>query len=182
MSDLVREQVEEAMRDIDFTGLVSMAFSINDYYDVLRGIVDNREGYHAVLVAASMPNRLLLDTLDSLGSDVRDIRAIDCISYCVLGDPHGEAIYIESPSILEKVLMSLEVVRRESQKPLLVVVDSFNAFHLHNDYRTMSAFLQILAHRLKNNGDVGVLLSLKEHGTVENDNLMHLISERSLEF
>jgi archaellum biogenesis ATPase FlaH len=134
-----------------------------------------------VLVAASMPHRLLLDTLDSLGSDVDDVRAIDCISYCVLGDPHGEAIYIESPTILEKVLMSLEVVRRESQKPLLVVVDSFNAFYLHNDYRTMSAFLQIMAHRLKNNGDVGVLLSLKEQGTVENENMMHLISERNLE-
>jgi len=181
MSDDVRDRIRSAMEGIDFKGLMHVTFGVDDYYDVLRGIMENRGGRPTVLISASMPHQLLLDTLDSLGTDVEGIRSIDCISFCLLGDRHGEAIYIESPAVLEKVLMSLELIHRESGSSLLVVVDSFNAFWLHNDHRSMSAFMQILAHRLKNAGDVGILLSLKDQATEENDNMLRLLSERVLE-
>ncbi|MGE4275349.1 MAG: hypothetical protein AB7E27_04715 [Candidatus Methanomethylophilaceae archaeon] len=181
MSSGVRDRLKEAIQGIDFKGMMNVSFGVDDYYDVLRGIVENRGRWSTVLVSASMPHRLLLDTLDSLGTDVDGIRSIDCISFCLLGDQHGEAIYIESPAVLEKVLMSLELIHRESGGQLLVIVDSFNAFYLHNDHRSMSAFLQILAYRLKNAGDVGILLSLKDQATDENDNMLRLLSERSLQ-
>jgi hypothetical protein len=34
---------------------------------------------------------------------------------------------------------------------------------------------------LKNAGDVGILLSLKDQATDENDNMLRLLSERSLQ-
>lgn len=179
MSDEAMEQVKECMQDLDFSGLLSMSIKMEDYFDILRGIMEDTHDWQKVFVSASMPHRQLFDILESLGVDTSTVRPIDCVSFCVLGDAHGDALYVESPAIPEKVLMALEVTRREAKRPILVVIDSFNTFSLHNDFRIMSAFLQILAHRLKSNGDVGIVLSLQDQSTEETENLLRLISERT---
>ncbi len=181
MTEGVRERIASALEGLEVSGLVRVSLGVDDYYDAIRGLLENRGERLPVLVSATIPQHSLLDVLRSLDTDVSGIRVIDCISISLLEEVDDEAVYLESPRLLESLLMSLGMTYRDLGGPMMLIVDSFDSLLLHNNQASMALFLQAMSHRLRESGGVGFLLSLREQADEGSENMLRLLSEMSLE-
>ncbi len=76
---------------------------------------------------------------------------------------NDKIIYVESPTLLENVVLKVEYLMRKLEKgSKLVVVDSINSLAIHNDTKMLSEFLHVLISGLSPKGSYPVILSISE--------------------
>lgn len=173
----------EELKDIEPSSSTSIEISTEVYFDVIKGIMNMAEDARAqiIYVAATVPADAIINAMDMIGVDAGSIDFIDCISNMMTGQQakSENVIFIESPTMLENIMLKVEFLRRKSKAGrAIVVVDSVNTLHIHNDWKIMGEFLHILVNNLRSRGSTVIILSIKEQQSAEVGTLLGLVSDR----
>jgi len=186
MSDVAKEVVDR-LEEAGPSVAVAMNFSLNNYFDVLRGLVDNfalSKGLDVIYIDSSIPYSSLSSAFRALDVDMGHVHFIDCVSRMIMGkiERDGKVAYVESPLMLENILLKVEYLcRKLGDCRKLVILDSINSLSIHNDVKMLSEFLQILLSQLGAKGAYPVILSISEQGRAEVSEVLGLVCDQVVE-
>ncbi len=120
-------------------------------------------GRRVLLVTANRPFRTLCDRFAENGIDTDALFFVDAVS-CINGAEPPErppnAMFLQSPTMLEMIAMRTEQILTRMGEGAHVVVDCLNAFALYNGASPVQEFSHYLANRLRSRGVDGDLLVL----------------------
>lgn len=104
-----------------------------------------------VVVAANRPTWLLREALAADGVATDGITVIDCVTTSTGLPARAEpnVIHIESPALLEKVVLRAEQALRRMAGPRFLLVDSLCAFAQHNGRAPAVEFAHTLTNRVR---------------------------------
>jgi KaiC/GvpD/RAD55 family RecA-like ATPase len=167
---------------------VSLQMSVDNYLDVIRGVVDlfaNKKKMDTVYVTATISSDAIKRVLQALDIDDTRVYFVDCISHIMMGatatTQDEQTTLVESPTMLENIMLKVEYLIRMSQsKDKLVVIDSINSLAIHNNPWILSEFLHILVSGLRSRDAYTVILTVEEHSTPELNNMVNLVCDHGI--
>lgn len=178
--------VAAKLKEIGPSVAVNLELKVDSYFDVVRGLVDDfgaKNDLACVYITSSVPASTMMGALTALEVDTSSIYFVDCISHKLMGkiETAEHVAYLESPSMLENILLKVEYFSRLiSGKKLLVVIDSANSLATNNDTKMLSEFLTILLSQLKMREAYPVLLSLPDSLRPEAREMLSLVCDYTL--
>lgn len=185
MSDDIGVQVAKRLEEVGSSVAVALEFPVSSYFDVLRGLVDDFAQGHkvqCVYITSAVPATTIQASLDALEIDSSNIHFIDTISQMIMGQMElgsSKIIYVESPTILENVILKVDFLsRRLKGAPMLVVVDSINSLAIHNDTKMLSEFLHVLISGLSAKEAYPVILCIQEQLRSEVHEMLNLVCDQ----
>ncbi|MCU0862128.1 MAG: hypothetical protein MUE65_07405 [Methanomassiliicoccales archaeon] len=183
MSEGLHLTVATKLEELGPSTTVAFEIKIDSYFDVVRGIIDefaSKKGLACVYVTSSVPASTLTSALQSLEVNTSQLSFVDCISHTLMaaGQRSASTVLVESPTMLENIILKVEYFARINEgKRLLVVLDSVNSFALHNDIKMLTEFMTILTNSLKAKEAYTVLLALPEQMRPEVKEAMAMVSD-----
>ena len=178
---------EQIMAKLSETGpavALALEFNVQDYFDVLRGLVDefaSKEDLDVVYITSSIPASTISSTFKALDVDTDDIFFVDCISRLILGriEEDSKIIFVESPTLLENVVLKVEyLTRRMQDQSIMVIVDSVNSLAIHNDLKILSEFLHVLISGLNVKDAYPIVLCIGEQVKPEILEVLNLVCDQ----
>lgn len=185
MSEDVSAVVAGKLNEVGPSVAVALEFPMSAYFDVLRGLVDNfarEKGLQCIYITSAVPARTIQGTLEALEIDPSGISFVDTISQMIMEKMEREnrsIIYVESPTVLENVVLKVDYLTRKlDDGPKLVVVDSINSLAIHNDAKMLSEFLHVLISGLSAKEAYPVILSMQEQLRPDVHEMLTLVCDR----
>jgi KaiC/GvpD/RAD55 family RecA-like ATPase len=182
------QKIAAELSEMPPASAISLQMSVDNYLDVIRGVLDlfaNKKGMDTIYVTATISSEAIKRVLQALDIDTSRIYFVDCISHIMMGasaaqqDDH--TTLVESPTMLENLMLKVEYLIRQSQsKEKLVVIDSINSLAIHNNNWILSEFLHILVSGLRSREAFTVILSVEEHSTPEINNMVNLVCDHGI--
>jgi len=182
------QDIAKELSDVPPSSAVSLEMSVDNYLDVIRGVLDlfaNKKEMDTIYVTATISSEQIRRVLEALEIDTSNIYFVDCISHIMMGastaqqDEH--TTLVESPTMLENLMLKVEYLIRLSQaKEKLVVLDSINALAIHNNNWILSEFLHVLVSGLRSKEAYTVIFSVEEHSTPEISNMVSLVCDHGI--
>jgi KaiC/GvpD/RAD55 family RecA-like ATPase len=169
MTEDTAEMVAKTLEEIGPSVAVALEFPMAAYIDVLRGLVDNfmaAKKLQCIYITSTVPATTIQSTLEAMEIDLSGVAFVDTITQMMMGQAErgtDSIIYVESPTLLENVVLKVDYLsRRLKPGPKLVVVDSINSLAILNDPKMLSEFLHVLNASLSSREAYPVVLSIKE--------------------
>ncbi len=129
---------------------------LHDTIDALRSIAPR-----GVIVAANRPVRILKKALDDEGISYEGAYFIDCVTAMtgIMPPKDDDTMYIESPSMLEKIGLRAEQVLRHQGGDRFLLVDSLSTLAVYNGADAVVELAHTLLTRMRIHGvATGMLL------------------------
>ena len=183
----VTTKIVEKMEELPPASSLSLYVDVNSYFDALRALVDifaAKNDLYVFYISSTIPSRNIVGIFELLGIDAARVFFVDTISHLmpVEKDVSDKFLYIESPTMLENVMLKVEyLLRKYRDKKALVILDSVNSMAIHNDLKILSEFLHIFVTTLRSWEAYMVILSLQEQTTVEIRNMLNFVTDDTLE-
>lgn len=184
----VPQKIAVELSEMPPASAISLQMSVDNYLDVIRGVLDmfaNRKGMDTIYVTATISSEAIKRVLEALDIDTSKIYFVDCISHIMMGasaaqqDDH--TTLVESPTMLENLMLKVEyLIRRSQSKDKLVVIDSINSLAIHNNNWILSEFLHILVSGLRSRDAFTIILSVEEHSSSEINNMVNLVCDHGI--
>src|SRR3989449_168589 len=149
----------------------------------MRGTTHSRAKY-VLDLTTTIPAQSILSALEVLEVPMDHIWLVDCISQIMMSQAkqHPHAIIVESPTMLENIMLKVEfLLRKHPDRSALVVLDSINSLAIHNNTKILSEFLHILVNNLRARGAYTVIFSMLEYETEDIRNMLVLVSDETIE-
>jgi KaiC/GvpD/RAD55 family RecA-like ATPase len=167
---------------------VSLQMSVDNYLDVMRGVLDMYAGKRdmdTIYVTATISFEAIKRVMQALDIDTSRVYFVDCISHIMMGTAAAQkdehASLVESPTMLENIMLKVEyLIRRSQSKEKLVVIDSINSLAIHNNNWILSEFLHILVSGLRAKEAYTIILTVEEHTTPEIANMVNLVCDQGI--
>ncbi len=182
------QRIAAELAEMPPASAVSLQMSVDSYLDVIRGVLDmfaNKRGMDTIYVTATISSEAIKRVLETLEIDTSRIYFVDCISHIMMGastaqqDDH--TALVESPTMLENMMLKVEYfIRRSQSKEKLVVIDSINSLAIHNNNWILSEFLHMLVSGLRSRGEFAIILSVEEHSTPDINNMVSLVCDHGI--
>ncbi len=166
---------------------VSLRLRAEQYFDAIQGMVDlfaTKKDLDVIYVTTTVPAQSIIKALEVLEIPLDHIWFVDCISQIMMSTEkrHPHVIAVESPTMLENIMLKVEfLLRRNEGRNALVVLDSINSLAIHNNMKILSEFLHILVNNLRSRGAYTVIFSMQEYETDDIRNMLVLVSDETLE-
>jgi KaiC/GvpD/RAD55 family RecA-like ATPase len=183
----VTAEVAEKLGSLPDSSAVSIRLKSDQYFDALQGMLDRfaiKRDMEVVYVTATIPSQSIISALEVLEIPMEHVWFVDCISQIMMSQAkrHAHAIVVESPTMLENIMLKVEfLLRKHPDRKALVVLDSINSLAIHNNTKILSEFLHILVNNLRSRGAYTVIISMREYETEEVRNMLVLVSDESIE-
>src|SRR5213596_1515164 len=183
----VTTEVSEKLSSLPEAAAVTLRMRAEHYFDVIRALLDVfsiKKSLDAIYVTSTIPSASIINALEVLEIRLDHIWFVDCISQIMMSQEkrHPHAIIVESPTMLENIMLQVEfLLRRVPERNALVVLDSINSLAIHNNTKILSEFLHILVNHLRSRGAYTVIFSMREYETDEIRNMLVLVSDDSIE-
>ena len=182
------QEIARELSEMPPGSAVSLQMSVDDYLEVIRGVLDlfaNKKEMDTIYVTATISSEAIKRVLDALDVDTSRIFFVDCISHIMMGASSAQqddhTTLVESPTMLENLMLKVEyLIRRSQSKDKLVVLDSINSLAIHNSNWILSEFLHILVSGLRSKEAYAVVFSVEEHTTPEINNMVSLVCDHVL--
>lgn len=158
------------------------------YFDAIRAILDvfaPKRGLHSIYVTATIPSKSIINALEVLEVDLSRTYFVDCVSSMMMGisERHERAVYVESPSMLENIMLKVEFLMRKLKgADCVVVLDSINSLAIHNSPKILSEFLHILINHLRSRNAYTIIFAMEEYATEEIGNILDLVCDETITF
>jgi hypothetical protein len=139
---------------------------------------------HTIFVSVTNPASLVNNLAQALDISQTDLSYIDAISHIMMNyrDPLPNASYIESPRMLEDIMLRIEFLLRKHPKPRsVVVIDSVNTLAIHNPPDLLSEFFHILLSNLKTRQVLSILLTTSDENSPTIDQILSLVVDETVE-
>lgn len=189
MSDkLVAQNIFDELMEAPPSSAVSLQMSIDHYLDVLRGVLDlfaSKKEADVIYVTSTISFDAIKRVLEALDIKTSRVFFVDCISHMTMGASSGKidehTALVESPTMLENIMLKVEYLIRLSEAgEKIVVLDSINSLAIHNNNWILSEFLHILVSGLRARNVYTVILSVEEHSTPEINNMVNLVCDHGV--
>lgn len=188
MTEVGAQKIASELAEIPPSSAVSLQMSVDNYLDVIRGVLDlfaNKRGMDTIYVTATISSEAIKRVLEALEIDTSRIYFVDCISHIMMGASAAQSddhtTLVESPTMLENLMLKVEyLIRRSQSKDKLVVIDSINSLAIHNNNWILSEFLHILVSGLRSRETYTIILSVEEHSTPELNNIVNLVCDHGI--
>jgi KaiC/GvpD/RAD55 family RecA-like ATPase len=185
MSDDTAVLVAKKLEELGPSVAVALEFSMANYFDVLRGLINNFAGtkkLNVIYITSTLPATTIQSTLDTLEVDASHIYIIDTISQMIMSKrdfASDRIVYVESPTTLENVVLKVEYLNRHiGGGAKLVVVDSINSMAIHNDTKMLSEFLRVLISGLSDKEAYPVVLSIQGASRADVSEMLYLVCDQ----
>jgi len=159
----------------------------DQYFAVLSATlrdIGSETDAHTIYVSVTNPAALVWSLAQALDVQVERLSFVDAISHIMMNyrDPLPNASYIESPRMLEDIMLRVEYLLRRRPSPRsIVVIDSVNSLAIHNPKDLLSEFFHILLNNLKSRQVLAVVLSVSEDVTSELDQMLSLVVDETID-
>ncbi|HUU07538.1 MAG TPA: hypothetical protein VMW88_03930 [Thermoplasmata archaeon] len=189
MSDKrVAQNIFDELMEAPPSSAVSLQMSIDHYLEVLRGVMDlfaSKKEADVIYVTSTISFDAIKRVLEALDIDTSRVFFVDCISHMTIGASSGQmdehTTLVESPTMLENVMLKVEyLIRLSEAAEKIVVLDSINSLAIHNNNWILSEFLHILVSGLRARNVYTIILSVEEHSTPEIDNMVNLVCDQGI--
>lgn len=183
----VASDVSEKLLSLPEASSVALRLRAEQYFDAIQGIADlfaTKKDLDVVYVTTTVPAQSIINALEVLEISLDHVWFVDCISQIMMSTEkrHPHVISVESPTMLENIMLKVEFLLRKNEgRNALVVLDSINSLAIHNNTKILSEFLHILVNNLRARGAYTVIFSMQEYETEEIRNMLVLVSDESLE-
>ncbi len=183
MTENLHSTIAEKLEELGSSTAVAFEIKIDSYFDAVRGILDDfasGKDLMCVYITASVPASTLNSALQALEIKVDDLRFVDCISHSLMASMEGpkNTAFVESPTMLENILLKIEYFHRMAKgKKMLVVLDSVNSFALHNENKMLTEFLTIFTNSVKVKEAYPVLLAIPDQLKPEVKETMSMVCD-----
>lgn len=137
-----------------------------------------------IFVSVTNPASLVWSLAQALDVPGDRIQFVDAISHTMMNyrDPLPNATYVESPRMLENIMLRVEYLLRKHPSPrTLVVVDSVNTLAIHNSPDLLSEFFHILLNNLKSRQVLTVLLAVADDANPDIDQMLSLVVDETID-
>ncbi len=183
----VAAEVSEKLSGLPIASAVALHLKADQYFDAIQGMIDRfatRKDLEVVYVTSTIPSQSILNAMEALEISVEHIWFVDCIAQSMMSQTkrHPHSIVVESPTMLENIMLKVEfLLRKNPNRNALVVLDSINSLAIHNNTKILSEFLHILVNNLRARGAYTVIISMQEYETDEIRNMLVLVSDEAVE-
>ncbi|MDH3364628.1 MAG: hypothetical protein OEM29_01265 [Thermoplasmata archaeon] len=184
----VAQRVSEELLEVPPSSAISLQMSVDHYLDVLRGVLDlfaSKKEADVIYVTSTISFEAIKRVMEALDIDTSRVYFVDCISHIMMGASSGHmddhTTLVESPTMLENVMLKVEyLIRLSEAKEKVVVIDSINSLAIHNNNWILSEFLHILVSGLRVRDVYTIILSVEEHSTPEINNMVSLVCDQGI--
>jgi len=179
-------QIAEKLDSLPESSAIALKVKAEQYFDIIRGILDifaKKKEMDSIYVTSTIPCQSIMNALQVLEIDTDRIWFVDCISQIMMsvGEKHPHAIYVESPTMLENLMLKVEyLIRRTEGKRNLVIMDNINSLAIHNNIKILSEFLHILVNNLRSKNTYTIIFSMEEYESEEMTNMLNLVCDESM--
>lgn len=176
-------KVASEMEELPASAAVSLQVGVDYYLDAIRGVVDiygSKRDVDIIYVTSTISSQAILEIMNALEIDSSKIHFVDCISHTMMGTAvqDSPALLVESPTMLENIMLKTEYLLRESEaSEKIVLLDSVNSLAIHNTNYVLSEFLHIFVSSLRVKDVNTLILSVIEHTTPELNNIVNLVCD-----
>ncbi len=183
----ISTEVADRLGNLPEASAVAIRLKAEQYFDAIQGMLDRfatKKGLEVVYVTSTIPSQSIINALEALEIPIDHVWFVDCISQIMMSQAkrHQHAIVVESPTMLENIMLKVEfLLRKHPDRNALVVVDSINSLAIHNNTKILSEFLHILVNNLRSRGAYTVIFSMQEYETDEIRNMLVLVSDETIE-
>jgi len=182
------QQIADELSQVPESSAISLQLSVDNYLDVIRGVVDlfaNKHRMDTIYVTATISFEGIKRALEALDIDTSQVYFVDCISHIMMGGSASQqddhAAMVESPTMLENIMLKVEYLMRRSQaEKKVVIIDSINSLAIHNNNWILSEFLHILVSGLRSKDAYTVIFTIEEHTTPELSNMVNLVCDHGI--
>lgn len=139
---------------------------------------------HTIYVSVTNPASLIWTIAQALDVPADRLSFVDAISHIMMDfrNPLENASYIESPRMLENIMLRVEyLLRKHPESHNVVIIDSVNALAIHNPPALLSEFFHILLNNLKARQVLTVLLAVSEESSTFVDQILALTVDETIE-
>jgi archaellum biogenesis ATPase FlaH len=135
-----------------------------------------------VYVTTSRPSSHIIAELEAAKADLSDLYFVDLVSMTVGGDTNDpRTLFIESPTMLESVLLNISLLeRRLKAKKRFVVFDSVNGLNIYSEPKVLKEFINVLGNSMRIKELYSMLLTVKEQTDDELAAALELLSDRMI--
>ena len=184
-------EIGERLRALTGGAAVSLRLDPHEYADhyfaalsaTLRDL-GSEPGTHTIYVSVTNPAALVWTLAQALDVPPDRLSFVDAISHIMMNfrDPLPQATYLESPRMLEVLMLRVEyLLRKHPATRSVVIVDSVNSLAIHNPPDLLSEFFHILLNNLKTRQVLTVLLTTSGDGNPLIDEMLSLVVDESLD-
>ncbi len=176
----------EELRELPPSSAINLKISGDSYFDAIRGIVDifaPKKNLDVIYITVAIPSHSIIDVLKILEIDLSRIYFVDCVSHTMIGGAkkHDNVFYVESPTMLENIMLKVEyLVRKTSDRNNVIVLDAINALGIHNNVNILSEFLHIMLNNLRAQDAYSIVFTMEESVTEETSNMMKLVCDLNI--
>ena len=183
----VSSDVNDKLQALPEASAIALRLRAEQYFDAIQGIVDlfaTKKVLDVVYVTSTVPAQSILNALEVLEIPLDHIWFVDCISQIMMSTEkrHPHVIQVESPTMLENIMLKVEFLLRKNEgRNALVVLDSINSLAIHNNTKILGEFLHILVNNLRAHGAYTAIFSMQEYESDEIRNMLVLVSDETTE-
>ena len=151
---------------------------IGDYENVTKDVANQllKDEMGGVYITAATPASILSKEIEV---ELSEFYFVDMISQNIGGstsDPRTS--YIESPTMLESVILNLDLVmRRLRTKKNFMILDSINNLSIHSNNKILEEFIHVVINKMKLKEVSCILFTVKEQTPDELTNILKLLSD-----
>jgi hypothetical protein len=139
---------------------------------------------HTIYVSVTNPASLVWTIAQALDIPPEKISFVDAISHIMMEfrNPLPNATYLESPRMLENLMLRVEyLLRKHAGQRNLVIIDSVNSLAIHNPPSLLSEFFHILVNNLKSRQVLAILLATADETTSTVDQILSLVVDETID-
>ena len=179
-------KIAQRLMEMPEGSAVALRMGAEQYFDTIRAILDiyaPKKELDALYLTSTIPARSIISALEVLEIPVEHIWFVDCISQIMMSasEKHPHAIYVESPTMLENIMLKVEyLIRKAKDRGTVVVVDSINSLAIHNNTKILSEFLHIIVNKLRSKKASTLIFSMEQYETEEIRNMMNLVCDETI--
>jgi hypothetical protein len=182
-------EVADRLRSFTSGGTVALKLGAKEYADnylAALGLtvrdLGGESNAHTIYVSVTNPASLVWSLLQALDIPSARLSFVDAISHLMMSYENvlPNASYVESPTMLEGIMLRIEyLLRRHPGQRNVVIIDSVNSLAVHNSSDVLSEFFHILVNNLKTRSVLTVLFTTTDGEGTDLDRILSLVVDES---
>ena len=180
--DGLKERISNAIKINQSIGILLPGSNYSDLLQALFEHIKSRPNEAWVYVTVTKPYDTLIKNYDFL-TEGKNIKFIDCISRAAgIIHPDSKCIYIESPTMLEKLGLEIINIFKEvdDKTEKYLVIDSLSNLIIYNDPDIVTEFFYHIINRTRAKDIHTISLAIEEEGLEQHLNRLIYLNDKIL--
>ena len=182
----VDKVVQASLDEAAPNAAIALMCDLNFYFQTMKAVVEwaGRQKKKIIYVTSTIPSSVIKQQLEAENVPTANLYFVDCISFIVgsTGEEKGNAVYIESPTMLENIMLKVETwLKQLGTKGTVLFLDSMNTLAMHNDEKALSEFSYYLINSLRVRNVMTVVLSIHEQTPEDLEVILKLVCDSGID-